>query len=124
MKVLHARAVADATAIVSSAANARAKTVVGELAAMRKSLDAASQSIEKLLVSPIQVDAEITAFVEGLARHVEALAKPAGDMEGLQKQLQERETQNQELRKLLVKARMDLEAARAELEAAQAELAT
>ena len=115
MSALHARAAADAAAIVTSAANARAKAVAGELATMRKAFDTAAQSIETLLVSPINVDAEITAFVGGLAKHFEALATPAGELAALQKQLQERDTQNQELRKLLVKARMDLEAARADL---------
>jgi hypothetical protein len=115
MNALHARALADAGAIVSRAANARARAVAGELAAMRTSLDAAAQSIETLLASPVQVDADITAFVERLAGQFKALVPPAGDVEGLQKQVEERETQNQELRKLLVKARMDLEAARADL---------
>src|SRR3970282_682494 len=112
MSALHTRAVADAAAIVTSAANARANAVAGELAAMRKAVDAAALSIEQLVPSPLQVDAEVTVFVDRLTKQVEGLAQPAGDIEGLQKQLQERETQNQELRKLLVKARMDLEAAR------------
>jgi soluble cytochrome b562 len=117
MSALHTRAVADAAAIVTAAANTRAKAVAGQLAAMRKAMDAATLSIEKLFASPIPVDAEITAFVDGLTKEVEELAQPAGDVEALEKQLQERETQNQELRKLLVKARMDLEAARADLAA-------
>jgi len=117
MSALHTRAVADAAAIVTGAANARARAVASQLAAMQKAMDAAALSIEKLFASPIQVDAEITAFVDGLTKEVEELAPPAGDVEALQKQLQERETQNQELRKLLVKARMDLEAARADLAA-------
>lgn len=116
-RALHTRAVADAAAIVTGAANSRANAVAGELAAMRKAVDAATLSIEKLFASPLQVDAEITAFVDGLTTQVEGLAQPAGDVEALQQQLQERETQNQELRKLLVKARMDLEAARSDLAA-------
>jgi hypothetical protein len=107
---------ADAAAIVSSAADTRARAVAGELAAMRASLDAAAESIQTLLASPIHVDTEITAFVDGLASQFKALLTPAADIELLQKQLEEREAQNQELRKLLVKARMDLEAAREDLE--------
>jgi len=116
MTALQTRAVADAAAIVTSAANARATAVAGQLAAMRKAVDAAALSIEKLFASPLPVDAEVTAVVDRLTKQVEGLA-PAGDVEALQKQLQERETQNQELRKLLVKARMDLEAARSDLAA-------
>src|SRR5688572_19178174 len=117
MDTLRSRAEADVAAIVSSAGNARGKAVAAELAAMRKALDAAAQSIEVLLASPLRADAEVGAFVDGLAKQFEALATPAGDLESLQKQLEDRETQNQELRRLLVKARMDLEAARADLAA-------
>jgi predicted nucleic acid-binding Zn-ribbon protein len=117
MTALHTRAVADAAAIVTTAANARVNAVAGQLAAMRKAVDAAALSIEKLCASPLQVDAEVTEFVDRLTKQVERLAQPGGDLEAVQRQLQERETQNQELRKLLVKARMDLEAARSDLAA-------
>ena len=117
MKTLRSRAEADVAAIVSGAGNARGKAVAAELAAMRKAFDAAAKSIETLLATPLRVDAEVGTFVDGLAKQFEAIAAPAGDLDALQKQLAERETQNQELRKLLVKARMDLEAARADLAA-------
>lgn len=117
MKTLRSRAEADVAAIVSGAGNTRGKAVAAELAAMRKAFDAAAKSIETLLATPLRVDAEVGTFVDGLAKQFEALAAPAGDLDALQKQLAERETQNRELRKLLVKARMDLEAARADLAA-------
>jgi hypothetical protein len=117
MKTLRSRAEDEVAAIINAAGNARGKAVAGELAAMRKAFDAATQSIETLLSSPLRVDAEVGTFVDGLTRQFEALAAPAGDVEALQKQLAERETQNQELRRLLVKARMDLEAARSDLAA-------
>jgi hypothetical protein len=117
LETLRTRAAADVAAIVNSAGNARGKAVAAELAAMRKAFETAVLSVERLLASPLRVDAEIGPFVDGLARQFEALARPAGELEALQKQLQDRETQNQELRKLLVKARMDLEAARADLAA-------
>ena len=109
------RARADVAAIVSTAGNARGKAVGAELAAMRKAFDAAAQSIEKLLASPLKAEVEVAAFVDGLTRQLDALAQPAGEVEALQRQLAERDAQNQELRTLLVKARMDLDAARADL---------
>jgi hypothetical protein len=117
MDTLQSRATADVKAIVANAGTARGKAVAAELAGMRKALDVAARSIETLLASPLQADADVDAFVNGLAGQVGALAQPAADLEALQKQLQDRETQNQELRTLLVKARMDLQAARADLAA-------
>ena len=81
MKTIRSRAEADVAAIVSSAGNARGKAVAAELAAMRKAFDAAAQSIETLLASPLRVDAEVGTFVDGLAKQFEALATPAGDLD-------------------------------------------
>jgi hypothetical protein len=114
---LPSRAKADVAAIVASAGSARSTAVIAELAAMRKAFDAAAQSIEKLLALPLKADAEVKAFVDGLTRQFQAAAEPAADVDALLKTLQERDAQNQELRTLLVKARMDLEAARADLAA-------
>ena len=114
---LQGRARAEVAAIVTSAGSARGKAVSAELAAMRKAFEAAAQSIDKLLASPLKAEAEVAAFVDGLTGQLEALAQPAGEIEALQKQLAERDARNQELRTLLVKARMDLEAARADLAA-------
>ncbi len=110
-ETLQNRAKADVGALLAGAGNARRKAVAAELAAMRKAFDAAAQSIETLLASPLKADADVEALVDGLTRQIDALAKPDGDLEALRNQLQERETQNEELRKMLVKARMDLEAA-------------
>ena len=116
-ETLQNRAKADVGALLAGAGNARRKAVAAELAAMRKAFDTAAQSIETLLASPLKADADVEALVDGLTRQIDALAKPDGDLEALRNQLQERETQNEELRKMLVKARMDLEAARADLAA-------
>lgn len=117
METLQSRAKADVAAIVASAGHARGKAVAAEVAGMRKAFDTAARSIETLLASPLQVDGEVGEFVDGLTRQFEPLVQPAVELDSLQKQLQDRETQNQELRRLLVKARMDLEAARADLAA-------
>ena len=98
MKTLRRCAEDEVAAIITAAGNARGKAVAAELAAMRKAFDAATQSIETLLTSPLRVDAEVGTFVDGLTKQFEALAAPAGDVEALQKQLADRETQNQELR--------------------------
>jgi len=114
---LQSRAKADVAAIVTSVGHARGKAVSAELAGLQKSFAAAVQSIETLLASPLEADTEVGELVDGLTREFEALAQPAVDVDTLQKLLTERETQNQELRALLVKARMDLQAARADLAA-------
>jgi hypothetical protein len=116
-ETLQNRAKADVGAILAGAGHARRTAVAAELAAMRKAFDTASQSIETLLASPLKADADVAALVDGLTRQIDALAKPDGDLDALRKQLQERQAQNEELRKMLVKARMDLEAARADLAA-------
>jgi hypothetical protein len=116
-ETLQHRAKADVGALLAGAGNARRAAVAGELAAMRKALDTAAQSIETLLASPLEADTDVETLIDGLAKQFDALAKPDDDLEALRLQLQEREAQNEELRKMLVKARMDLETARADLAA-------
>ena len=115
-ETLQQLAKADVGAILAGAGNARRTAVAAELAAMRKAIDTAAQSIETLLASPLKADTDVDTLIDGLTRRF-ALTKPDDDLETLRQQLQERETQNEELRKMLVKARMDLEAARADLAA-------
>ena len=116
-ETLQSRAKADVAAIVTGAGHARGQAVTAELTAMRNAFDAAAKSIEQLLASPLKAEAEVATFVDGLTRQLEALAQPVADVEALLKKLQERDAQNQELRTMLVKARMDLQAARADLAA-------
>ena len=115
-ETLQQLAKADVGAILAGAGNARRTAVAAELAAMRNAIDTAAQSIETLLASPLKADTDVDTLIDGLTKRF-ALAKPDDDLEALRQQLQERETQNEELRKMLVKARMDLEAARADLAA-------
>jgi hypothetical protein len=107
---------ADPDAILAGAGKARRTAVAAELAAMRKAIDTAAQSIETLL-APLEADAGAEALIEHLTTHVDEVAKPAAEVEALRQHLDERESQNEELRKMLVKARMELEAARADLAA-------
>jgi hypothetical protein len=111
------RTAADVAALIRSAADARDRAVAAELASMRTAFDAAAESIDKLITTPLRVDGEIDTLIAGLTNQLAQVTRPAADLQGLRRQLAEREKQNEELRTLLVKARMDLEAAHTDLAA-------
>jgi hypothetical protein len=62
-----------------------------------------------------RIGTDVRAFLESWTKQLESAPTVSADLESIQQQLRERAAQNEELRLLLVKARMDLEAVRADL---------